>query len=352
MIKKRIPEVIIVSLIAVCIVCLVSISLAAAQTPPPIPDDPDATPHPTAVPSSGGGGSSYTPMPTPAPTPRPTPTPSPPYRLDAPLPSGTTVGTVSVGISGTQVSVPYGYLFTDVVKGGHLDVPVAVGDNASGRLAIDVDQSGSQTGTIRAMHLIANKTLLLGSQQIGVVIDLSLADLPAGSGVSFDLKPTDSVDMAAVNAQLATYGDKKFSPGPLLVFEATKNGLQNGKDITGAKLTFTVPRPSGFDPSAAYYVIRQSDGMMEVLNATLVGSPAADPLTFEVVSPHGLSTFSIVKAEAALATAAPTVAPTPSPAPAPESAGVTGYLAIFGTFVVGIVSGMIVMVVFLWFRSR
>ena len=28
-----------------------------------------------------------------------------------------------------------------------------------------------------------------------------------------------------------------------------------------------------FSPSADYYVIRQSDDMMEVLNATLVGSP-------------------------------------------------------------------------------
>ncbi len=59
--------------------------------------------------------------------------------------------------------------------------------------------------------------------------------------------------------------------------------------------------PAGFDPSADYYVIRQSDGMMEVLNATLVGSPDADPLTYEVVSPHGLSTFSMVKAESVLA---------------------------------------------------
>jgi hypothetical protein len=273
-----------------------------------------------------------------------------------PLPASTTVGTVFVSIKGDQVTVPYGYLFNDVVKDGRLEVPVAVGDNASGKLVITVDPSGSQTGTIRSMDLIANKTLTVGGQQIGVALDISLSNLPAGSSFNFDLKPTDSVDMAAVNAQLAAYTDKKFSPTPLLVFEATKNGIQNGRDILGAKFTFTVPRPAGFDPSAAYYVIRQSDGMMEVLNATLVGSPDADPLTYEVVSPHGLSTFSLVKAESSRPAVAPTVAPTsaPSPTPAPEgvTGGLSGYLVIFGAFVLGAVSGMAVLVLVLWFRSR
>jgi hypothetical protein len=83
-----------------------------------------------------------------------------------------------------------------------------------------------------------------------------------------------------------------------------------------------VPRPASFDPSAYYYVIRQSDGMMEVLNATLICSPDADPLTYEVVSPHGLSTFSMVKSEASRPTVAPTAAPTATPVPTPASAGI------------------------------
>ena len=300
----------------------------------------------------GGGGSYSTPAPTPVPTPTPTPTPTPPNRLDVPLPTSTTVGTVQVGIAGTQVTVPMGHLFTDVIQNGTLEVPVAVGDNATGRLVIRVDESGSQTGTIRSMDLFATKTLVIGSQHIGISMDISLSNLPAGSSFSFDLMPTDSVDMAAVNAQLAAYTDKKFSATPLLVFEATKNGIQNGRDITGAKFTFTVPRPAGFDPSADYYVIRQSDGMMEVLNATLIGSPDADPLTYEVVSPHGLSTFSLVKAEASRPTVAPTVAPTATSVPTPAPTGLTGYLVIVGAFVIGVVAGMVTLVTFLWFRSR
>ena len=110
--------------------------------------------------------------------------------------------------------------------------------------------------------------------------------------------------------------------------------------------------PAGFDPSADYYVIRQSDGMMEVLNATLVGSPDADPLTYEVVSSHGLSTFSMVKAESGQPTVAPTVAPTATPVPTPAPAGLTGYLVIVGAFVIGVVAGMVTLVTFLWFRSR
>ena len=248
-----------------------------------------------------------------------------------------------------------GYLFTDVVKNGTLEVPLAVGDNDTGMLLIYTEPAGSQTGTIKSMKLIAGKRLVANGQQIGVSLDISLANRPAGSGFSFDLKPTDSVDILEINRQLSSYGDRQFSTIPLLVFEATKNGLQNGKDITDAKFTFTVPRPADFDPSATYYVIRQSDGMMEVLNATLIGSPAADPLTFEVVSPHGLSTFTMVKAESlkpAPTTAAPAATPSPTPAQESPSGGLTGYVVIFAAFVIGAIAGTVVLVFLLWLRIR
>jgi hypothetical protein len=97
-------------------------------------------------------------------------------------------------------------------------------------------------------------------------------------------------------------------------------------------------------------VIWQSDGMMEVLNATLVDSPDANPLTYEVVSLHGLSTFSLDKAEASRPTVAPTVAPTATPVPKPEPTSMTGYLVIVSAFVIGVVAGIVTLVTFLWFR--
>jgi hypothetical protein len=93
--------------------------------------------------------------------------------------------------------------------------------------------------------------------------------------------------------------------------------------------------------------------MMEVLNAILVGIADADPLTYQVVSPHGLSMFSLVKAESARPMVAPTVPPAASPTPAPESTGgLGGYLVIFGAFVIGAVSGMAVLVLAMWSHSR
>jgi predicted lipid-binding transport protein (Tim44 family) len=96
--------------------------------------------------------------------------------------------------------------------------------------------------------------------------------------------------------------------------------------------------------------------MMEVLNATLIGSPDADPLTYEVVSPHGLSTFSLVRAEssrpAVVSTAVPTATPVPAPAPEGITGGMSGYLVIFGTFVLGAFAGVIALVMLLWVRSR
>ncbi len=89
-------------------------------------------------------------------------------------------------------------------------------DGATGKLVITVEPSDSQTGTIKSMHLIAEKTLNNSGQTISVKVDISLADLPVGSGISFDLLGLDAVDINKVNEQLSSYSDRKFSPAPLL----------------------------------------------------------------------------------------------------------------------------------------
>ncbi len=141
-----------------------------------------------------------------------------------------------------------------------------------------------------------------------------------------------------------------------MAFKATKNGLENGKDILGATFTFTVPRPAGFDPSATYYVVRENDGAYDILNATLISSADADPLVFEVVSPRGLSTFSVVKGVASGPVSTPVPASTSTPSPAPASSGLggglTGYLVVIGAFVVGAIAGIGVLVLILWLRVR
>jgi hypothetical protein len=333
-------------LVLLLMACALS-SIAMAGTPPPIPPE-----EPTPVPSGGGGGggSYYTP---PAATPTPTPTPVPPYRLDTELPSKVTINNVPVRIEGTQVSVPMGYLFTEVIKNNTFEAPITMSDGASGKLVITVEPSGSQTGTIKSMDLIAEKTLNSSGQTIGVKVDISLANLPAGSSISFDLLDPDSVNISKVNEQLSSYSDRSFSPAPLLVIKATKSGLENGKDILGAKFTFTVPRPASFDPSASYYVIRENDGAYDILNATLVGSPDADPLVFEVVSPRGLSTFSVASTTASTPVSTPVpVTPTPSPVPVMASAGLAGIVVLPGVFVIGAGCGIAVLVFFLWLRIR
>ncbi len=102
-------------------------------------------------------------------------------------------------------------------------------------------------------------------------------------------------------------------------------------------------------------MVRENDGAYDILNAMLISSPDADPLVFEVVSPRGLSTFSVVKAEAKAPVITPVPAtPTPAPTPAPAGlgGGLTGYLIVFGTFVIGAVAGMGVLVLVLWSRVR
>lgn len=327
-----------------------------------------ATPPPPTVgnPSSGGGGgggsisgggSSYTPL---SATPTPTPTPVPPYRLDTPLPSKTDIGNVPVRIEGNTVTVPQGYLFQEVVKNDTLEVPLAMVDGAPGKLVMTIEPADSRTGTIKAMELVAEKTLKNGTQEIGVTVEVSLAQFPEGSSIDFDLLSPGSVDVNRVNEQLSAYSDKSFNTTPLLAFKATKNGLQNGRDIKSVKLTFKVPRPENFDPAASYYVLRENDGAYDLLNATLTSSPDANPLVFEVVSPRGLSTFSLVKEIQVQPTSTP-VPPTPTPVstpvPTPEASadyGVSGITVAswLAAFTIGAVASVVTIVFILWIRVR
>lgn len=311
------------------------------------PSDGGAVTLNVAISSSSSGGSggdgnggSYNPISTPVPTPTPTPTPTPPNRLYITLPTSTIVDNVSVGISGTNVTVPYGYLFVDVIKAGKLDVPIAIGDNASGVLKLIIEPTDSQSGTIKSMNLVANKIVESNGQEIGINIDLSLADLPPGSSLSIDILDPNSVDISQINAQLAFISEKRFNTTPLLVFEATKNGLQNGKDIMSVRLTFTIPRPISFDDNTTYYAIRENDGMYELLNATLVNSSDENLLTFEITSPYGLSVFSVVKTELVKPTLVPaTPTPTPTLMPTNNDIGNSIYMILIG-ILVGAIGGI------------
>ena len=93
------------------------------------------------------------------------PTPVPPYRLDTPLPSKVTIGSCAREDRGHSGIVPSGYLFSEVIKNNTFEVPITMNDGAAGKLIIEVEPSGSQTGTIKSMHLIAEKTLKISGQR-------------------------------------------------------------------------------------------------------------------------------------------------------------------------------------------
>ena len=191
----------------------------------------------------GGGGGGYTIV---TPTPTPVPTPVPADEISVSPPTRLTVNNVPVRIQGDQISVQTGYLLTEAIGNGTFEVPVSGDDNASCKLVITVEPSGSQSGTIKSMYLIANKTLQKGDQEISVSVNVSLAGLPADSSLGFELLDPGTVDMDGFNAQMAEYGYTRFGTVPMFAFKATKSGLQNGVDITGAILTFTSTTASRF----------------------------------------------------------------------------------------------------------
>jgi len=344
----------IATIIVVILLASLLSSIAIAATSPTIP--PKYVPPTSGGGGGGGGGGSYTPM---SVTPTPAPTPVPPYRLDAKLPSKVDINNVPVKLSGNTASVSQGYYFPDVVRNKTLEVPLGLSDGGTGTLVLTIAPKDSLSGEITSIHLLVNKTLKNSTMEIGVNVDVELAQLPEGGGISFDLLSLDARNISAINDQLAAYSDKQFNTTPLFVFGATKNGLQNGKDIRNVTFTFTIPRPDNFDPAATYSVIRENDGAYDLLDATLVSAPDANPLVFQVVSPRGLSTFSLVE-ETHGHIVQPSSTPVPvTPVPTVKSTPVasnevtTGSLAVwFGIFLAGIIVGVIALVFILWLRVR
>jgi hypothetical protein len=187
------------------------------------------------------------------------------------------------------------------VEDGRLVVPIS-GANASLTLTLsDVNDTRASITSI-VLNVEQNYTVNEGGATLQVSAGLN--DVPLNASLNISVLPPSAVNMTLVNDVLQDSGRQAGTP--LCVIDVSKVNLANGVDVGWATFNITIPVPSGFDPSAPYYVVRQGDDANEVLNATVVAM-AGNEATFQVVSPHGFSTFTLVEATS------------PSPTPMPTS---------------------------------
>lgn len=282
------------------VLSLIAVSQASADLPAP-PAIPDLMPTATPTPGSGeqhgsSGGSSSPPAATYVPV-TPSPTPIPGYELEIRIPDTITVHDVQLSIREDVLYAPGGTALSEVLGNDTFEVVLPSYDNSTSKLTATIDLINTSAAAFQSVRLTSEKTLVLNGRQANVAINATLAGWPAGGCLDVILLEPAPLDTARINDQLGAYVDKEYEPDPLAVVDIKKSGLENGKDILDSCIIIKIERSGDIDRNATYGALRQSDGIYELLNATLLSGSNADQMVFEIRSPGGFSEFTLVKSK-------------------------------------------------------
>lgn len=265
--------------------------------------------------SSSASAAASNPTPTPAPSATPVPTP-------APSSVTVVVDDRPVTITGNLITVPSGTSLSDIAQNGTIIVPVNVTSTAIESIVLSIVPVNDTAAIVANVQLVGQKQAQLNGANITVGVEADLNGVPMSAGIDVQVLSPDEASMSEISQALSSSGEVVVGT-PLAVVDITRINLTDGKDIRNGRLTLTIPRPSDFNASAHYQVVRDDGGVYSVLDADLASGPTADPLVFEVASPDGFSRFILVETAAIVSPS--TTMPTAAPASNSENVGIGVY---------------------------
>jgi YVTN family beta-propeller protein len=183
-----------------------------------------------------------------------------------------------------QVRTRDGSNISGLTMKGFMLVPASAGGMAYYNVT-----TGSATGdaaTVKGIKLEIGRQAPIEAGGVRVMAEATMNALPSDSSVDLTVLPPESVDLGPVSQALNGSGIR-LDGGALAAVEIDKSGLENGREIGPATLTFQFPRPAGFDPAKRYCAVRQDGSTTEVLDAHYLGEGANETVIFEAVSPRG-----------------------------------------------------------------
>ena len=199
-----------------------------------------------------------------------------------------------------QVKTRDGSNISRLTANGYLLVPASAGGMAY--YNVTTGSASGDAATVKGIRLEIGKQIPIEAGGVRVMAEATMNAVPVDSSVDLMVLPPESVDLGPVSEALNLSGIR-LDGGALAAVEIDKSGLENGRDIGAATLTFQFPKPAGFDPAKRYCVVRFDGSATEVLDARYLGEGANETVIFEAVSPHGFSTFTLVMTSAPAALA-------------------------------------------------
>lgn len=219
------------------------------------------------------------------------------------------VGDTPVTLQSNQVRTRDGSNISQLTANGFMLVPASAGGMAY--YNVTTGSASGDAATVKGIRLEIGRQTPMEAGGVKVIAEAAMNTVPVDSSVDVTVLPPESVDLGPVSESLNRSGIR-LDGGALAAVEIDKSGLENGRDIGPATLTFQFPKPAGFDPAKRFCVVRQDGGTSEVLDARYLGEGANETVIFEAVSPHGFSTFTLVMTSAPAASATPGTSPSPT----------------------------------------
>jgi YVTN family beta-propeller protein len=207
-----------------------------------------------------------------------------------------------IALQSNMVRTGDGSNISRLTTNGYMLIPASAGGIAY--YNVTTGSASGDTAPVRSIKLEIGKQIPIQAEGVTIMAEAAMNTVPMDSSIDLMVLPLESVDLGPVGEALNRSGFR-LSGGVMAAVEVDKTGLENGRDIGSATLTFQLPKPAGFDPAARYCVVRFDGGASEVLDARYLGEGANETVSFEAVSPHGFSTFTLVMTSAPAASATP-----------------------------------------------
>ncbi len=232
-----------------------------------------------------------------------------------------------VMLQSSQVRTKDGSNISRLTVNGFMLVPASAGGMAY--YNVTTGSASGDAAPVRGIRLEIGKHLPIEAGGVKVMAEATMNTVPVDSTIDLMVLPPESVDLGPVIDALNRSGIR-IDGGALAAVEIDKAGLENGRDIGAATLTFQFPKPAGFDPAKRYCAVRLDGSAAEVLDARYLGEGANETVIFEAVSPHGFSTFTLVM------TSAPASATPQAPPSGSSKGGLCGILAVLPVLALGL----------------
>ncbi|MBU1172350.1 MAG: leucine-rich repeat domain-containing protein [Proteobacteria bacterium] len=211
------------------------------------------------------------------------------------IPTTVTLGGIEITLSGDSIHAPEGTDLASLLTQGTLSVPVLDDDGVTqiGIMGIELESVSGNEANLASAVLKLDMNRQMEGQDINVLIEVQLFQIPQSGMFEITLDPVESADGDGINSLLDKDGNA-MEGLPLVIINVVKHNVDE-QDIGPARVEIRMPKPPGFTSRQSFLMVKEDGQAMVILPTEFVEE---GPLViFRGSSPGGFSRFILVQLE-------------------------------------------------------